>query len=184
MTTTIHFCCLCCHSKTNCTCRHDSFEHFWAKVAHFWQCIWMCACYVTGIEKWYGQTRASRHGIINVSFIKCQEPHYIWIPWRQKHASRARKSNYTPQFTVGCNYLHMSLIPAYGAKVLKSITDLSNFRSYKLSANLASSTIFHQMKSWYPPFCTHHFATSQVLISCEFILRNQIYFDDWILFMK
>ena len=39
----------------------------------------------------------------------------VWLP---KWVSRACISNYIPQYTVGCNYLYMPLIPASGNKVL------------------------------------------------------------------
>ena len=42
----------------------------------------------------------------------------IWGLWCQKEVSWAYISNYTPQYSVGCNYLCMPKIPASGAKVL------------------------------------------------------------------
>ena len=40
-----------------------------------------------------------------------------WL-WRQKQVSLSGISNCTSQLTVGCNYLSLPEIPAYGAKVL------------------------------------------------------------------
>ena len=46
----------------------------------------------------------------------------IWGLRFQKQVSQAGISNYIPQFTVGCNYLSLSEIPASGAKVLIKMT--------------------------------------------------------------
>ena len=48
----------------------------------------------------------------------CQTAHYIWGHCCQKQVSQAEKSNYIPQFTVGCNYWSRPEIPASGNKVL------------------------------------------------------------------
>ena len=45
-------------------------------------------------------------------------PYHIWGLWQQKQVSQAGVRNYIPQFTVGCNYLSLSEIPASGTKVL------------------------------------------------------------------
>ena len=45
------------------------------------------------------------------------KPHPNWGLCCQKQVSQAGISNYIPQFTVGCNYLSLSEIPASGNKV-------------------------------------------------------------------
>ena len=50
----------------------------------------------------------------------------IWRHWCQKWVSRARKSNYILQFTVGCNYLSLPEIPASGQKQV-SPAGISNY---------------------------------------------------------
>ena len=40
-----------------------------------------------------------------------------WWFWCQKQVSQERKSNHIPQNTMGCNYLSLSEIAAYGTKV-------------------------------------------------------------------
>ena len=49
--------------------------------------------------------------------VSCTDPS-LWTPVCQKQVSRVWISNYIPQYTVGCNYLAMPLIPAYGTEDL------------------------------------------------------------------
>ena len=43
---------------------------------------------------------------------------YIWGVWRQEQVSQPCISNCIPQYSVGCNYLYMPVIPASGTKVI------------------------------------------------------------------
>ena len=52
----------------------------------------------------------------------CRINTIIWRLWYQKQVSEAGISDYISQFTVGCNYLSLSEIPASGTKVLISLT--------------------------------------------------------------
>ena len=60
-------------------------------------------------------------------------------PWElccHKQVSQAGISNYIPQFTVGCNYLSLSEIPASGDKVLIYCTWFKmNFRKFLRNCN-------------------------------------------------
>ena len=63
------------------------------------------------------------HGLRWSGLIKAEpglEPRsrHIWRLCCQKQVSQAGISNYIPQFTVGCNYISLTEIPASGNKVL------------------------------------------------------------------
>ena len=77
------------------------------------------AAHATGVEM-TGPTPRELYSHLRI-------PVYIWRLWCQKRVSKARRSNYTPQFTVGCNYFSTSEIPASCAKVLISQARISNY---------------------------------------------------------
>ena len=94
----------------------------------------------------------------------------LWGIWCQKQVSQAGKSNYILQFTVGCNYLSLPEIPAFGAKVIILCTWSTAqqwlqiiYRSFELMKTSLHDTAYLQKQVIGDPYFGEYFAEKYLL---------------------
>ena len=112
-------------------------------------CMWQVPWWLIRGEDIYVHLSGGRR-IMSTGFI-------IWELWYQKQVSRAWLSNYSPQDTVGCNYLAMPYIPA----------QQTEYCWLKIHSN---ALILHQS----PSFCKINFlsATCFIMISSSYCVTS------------
>ena len=120
--------------------------------------------------------------------------------WCQKQVSRAWISNYIPQYSAGCRYLSMPLIPASGTKVLnwwkymyKLYLDMYNASTVEPLYNTIYYARYHIQRDIQTnaPYCSDFVLTKDTpylaltgelwSVSCEYFSKKQPCYEGFLL---